>query len=130
MNACLVVTKNDRARLPLPELNFSSLSINDKPKTELEIELEIFWCQLLKIDNIPCYVNLIRLGANSFHFMLATNYYCCQWLSDQPQIDLSIFFREATIFQHAQFLASHTKIISTNLSRCLLSHITEGISFE
>jgi non-ribosomal peptide synthetase component F len=120
--------KIDRARLPLPELNLSSLSINDKPKTEFEIELERFWCQLLKLDNIPRDVNLIRLGANSFHFMLATNYYCRQWLSDQPQIDLSIFFRETTLSQHAQFLSSHTKIISTNLSRCLPSHITEGIS--
>jgi hypothetical protein len=119
--------KIDRARLPLPEMNFVPLSVNDIPQTDIEIELETFWCQLLKINNIPRDVNLLTLGVNSLHLMLATNHYCRQWLwSHQSQIDLSIFFRETTIAQHARLLSDHKKI-TNNLSRCLPTHLTEGI---
>ena len=81
--------KVDRTHLPLPELN---LSVNDIPKTDIEIELETFWCRLLKVNNIPLDVNLLTLGGDSLHLMLAINHYCRQWLSNQSQIDLSIFF--------------------------------------
>ena len=120
--------KIDRARLPPPESHVTAFSVNDVPETELELELKTFWCRLLKIDNIPRDVNLLTLGANSLHFMLAINHYCRQWLSTQPQMDLSIFFRQATISQHAQLLAVHaqTNHTTTTVSRCPSPHLTEG----
>jgi len=121
--------KIDRARLPPPsEAHGTALPATNKPQTELELEVQTFWCGILKIDNVPTDVNLLTLGANSLHFMLATNHYCRQWLSNQPQIDLSIFFRQPTISQHAQLLAAHVQptLPATILSRCLPYHLIEG----
>jgi aryl carrier-like protein len=124
--------KIDRARLPLPASQVAALSVNDTPQTKLELELEIFWCQLLKVDSVPRDVNLLTLGANSLHFMLATNHYYRQWLSDQTQVDLSILFRQATISQHAQLLAVHAQTTPTPtiVSHGPLHHLTEGISLS
>jgi aryl carrier-like protein len=121
--------KIDRARLPLPESQVAVFSVNDTPQTELELELQTFWCRLLKTNNISRDVNLLTLGADSLHFMLATNHYCRQWLSDQPQVDLSIFYRRMTISHHAQLISDHaqTTPTTTNLSRGAPRHLTEGI---
>ena len=116
--------KVDRNHLPFPEIKFSS--INDKPQTEMEKDVEMYWCQLLKIDQISCDVNLLTLGVHSLHLMLAINYYSRQWLSDQSQLDLSIFFRETTISKHAKLLEIHRKNIC-DFSHCLSTNLTEGI---
>ncbi|CAF4145288.1 unnamed protein product, partial [Adineta steineri] len=120
--------KIDRARLPSPEPHTVTLPVNHIPQTEIEAELQTLWCRLLKVDNVPSDINLLTLGANSLHFMLATNHYCRQWLSNQPQVDFSIFFRQMTISQHAQLLAAHaqTTLTTTTISRCSASHLTEG----
>jgi aryl carrier-like protein len=116
--------KIDRARLPPPESHVATLSANNTPQTKLELELQTFWCRLLKVNYVPHDVNLLNLGADSLHFMLAINYYCRQWLSNQTQIDLSIFFRQMTISQHAQLLAAHTQAtLTTNI---VSRHLTEG----
>jgi aryl carrier-like protein len=122
--------KIDRARLPLLVSHVAALPVNDIPRMEFEQELETFWCQLLKTGSIPRDVNLLTLGANSLHFMLATNHYYRQWLSDQVQVDLSILFRQATIAQHAQLLAAHAKTTPTPaiVPSRLPSHLTEGMS--
>ena len=125
--------KIDRARLPLPpsESHATVSPVGSAPQTELELQLHSFWCRLLKVDSVPCDANLLSLGADSLHFMLATNHYCRQWLSNQSQVDLSIFFREPTISQHAQLLATHIQTIppTTIESRCRPYHLTEGIFY-
>ena len=57
--------------------------------------------------------------------MLTANHYYRQRLSDQSQIDMSILFREATIAQHAQLLASSSQTIpSPTIKR---QNLMEGI---
>jgi aryl carrier-like protein len=123
--------KIDRARLPLPELHIAALPVNDTPRTKLELDLQTFWCRQLKVDYVPYDINLLTLGADSLHFMLAANHYCRQWLSNQCQLDLSVFFRQPTISQHAQLLAAlaQTTLTTTTASSCPQHQLTEGIAF-
>ncbi|CAF1098711.1 unnamed protein product [Rotaria sordida] len=122
--------KVDRTRLPLPSRPKNLVSTDDEPQNELELYLHALWCRLLRIDRVPCNVNLFALGANSLHFMLAANDYHYRQQTKDVQFDLPAFIRHATIAHHAQILATkQNEIITPSVWQS--QHLTEApASFE
>jgi aryl carrier-like protein len=118
--------KVDRARLPSPLSYPTILLTENAPQNELESELQIMWCQLLKINVVPRNANLFALGANSLLFMFAANHYYRRYKSHNIQLNFPSLFQHATIADHAKLLigAEQTSAITSSWTT---QHLIEGM---
>ncbi|CAF1373038.1 unnamed protein product [Rotaria sordida] len=98
--------KLDRKKLPQP--NFAQLHLSEsadyiEPKTELEIDIHRYWCNLLCSEKISMTANFFQLGGNSLLLMRLYNYYQSKYLI-QNNLNISSFFDHPTIQQHSKLI--------------------------
>ena len=123
--------KLDRRALPKPA---NSPLLPNTTHTELRSELEAtihkLWCQVLQCDGpISTTSSFFSMGGHSMLLMQLYHQYQTSFDFDNRTNPIALFFRQATIGEHAKLLQQAAEVVNGNKFTSWKSlHLTEGES--
>jgi len=123
--------KLDRKRLPQPEMTLLP-SLTDQeyehvePKNEFQTRIHSLWCELFQCNRISTQANFFSIGGHSLLLIQLYHRYKGMFNLDSRTVNITQFFENPSIFNHARLLAKTENIEGPLDISWKPLHIVEG----